>query len=463
MKMNYDIIVIGAGSGGLNIAGFMNKAGFKVLLIDKKDENIGGDCLNFGCVPSKALIHVSKLVHSGKEAEKFGLETSGKVSLRKVMDYVRSKKEVIREHENASYFKKIGMDVELGLAKFSGKNSVTVNGNKYTAKKIVLATGSRPRKLSVKGVENVRYQTNETIFDLEELPEKLLVIGGGPIGVELSQAFSRLGSKVTILIRGDKFLPKESEEMALVLYEQLVKEGIDIKFDTSVKEFLSSNEAILSCEDKEENIDFDEVLVSIGRDLNVEGLDLANAGIEFDRKIKVDEYLRTTNKDVLLCGDIAGGYQFTHAAELHASVIISNFFSPFKKKLSYSKFSWVTYTDPEIATFGFNEEQLKGKKYEKLVLDFEHDDRSIVDDFVNGKTILFVSKNKILGGSMVAKNAGEIAQELILANSSGLSVKNIFNKIYPYPVASRVNKKIISDSFSKKLNERTKKILKWLY
>ena len=223
------------------------------------------------------------------------------------MDYVRSKKEVIREHENASYFKKIGMDVELGLAKFSGKNSVTVNGNKYTAKKIVLATGSRPRKLSVKGVENVRYQTNETIFDLEELPEKLLVIGGGPIGVELSQAFSRLGSKVTILIRGDKFLPKESEEMALVLYEQLVKEGIDIKFDTSVKEFLSSNEAILSCEDKEENIDFDEVLVSIGRDLNVEGLDLANAGIEFDRKIKVDEYLRTTNKDVLLCGDIAGG------------------------------------------------------------------------------------------------------------------------------------------------------------
>jgi len=384
--MNYDIIVIGAGSGGLNIAGFMNKAGFKVLLIDKKDENIGGDCLNYGCVPSKALIHVSKLIYNGKKSEKFGLETSGKADMKQVMDYVKSKKEIIREHENANYFRKIGMDVELGFAKFSGKNSVTVNDKTYTAKKIILATGSRPKKLWVNGIEKVRYQTNETIFDLEKLPEKLLVIGGGPIGVELSQALSRLGSKVTILIKDSSFLPKESPEIALVLYDQLVKEGIDIKFNTSAKEFISSNEVIISNEKKEEKLEFDEILISIGRDLNFENLDLANAGIEFDKKIKVDEYLRTTNKNVLLCGDIVGSYQFTHAAELHASVIISNFFSPIKKKIIYDKLSWVTYTDPEIATFGLNENQLKkrGIKFEKLSLDFKDDDRSIVDDFVNG-------------------------------------------------------------------------------
>lgn len=462
----YDIIIIGAGSGGLNIAGFMNKAGFKVLLIDKKDENIGGDCLNYGCVPSKALIHVAKEISSAQKSAKYGLKIQGKINLKKVMNYVQSKKEIIREHENAKYFKSIGMHVALGNAKFVSTNSVEVAGKLYTGKKILLATGSRPRKLHIPGIEKVNYQTNETIFDLKTLPNQLIIIGGGPIGIELGQAFRRLGSEVTIIIRDNKFLPKETPEMAKILLKQLKKEGIVFMFNTTPKQFLTKNSLEVEKAGKKSKIKFDKVLVSIGRQLNIEGLKLDKAKINHDEKsIFIDKYLRTTNKNVYVCGDIAGAYQFTHAAELHAGILINNFFNPIKKKVNYDKLSWVTYTSPEIATFGLNENQLKNRKinYERLELDFQDDDRSIIDDYRDGKLVLYINKNKILGGSMIAINAGELFQELVLACSSNLDIKEIFNKIYPYPTASRVNKKIISNLFSKKLTPTTKKLFKLMY
>ena len=242
--MKYDIIVIGAGSGGLNIAGFMNKAGFKVLLIDKSDENIGGDCLTFGCVPSKALIHISKLVHNAKESEEFGMKVNGKVDIKVVMDYIKDKKEIIRLHENASYFRKIGMDVVLGLAKFASKNSVLVNGKEYFGKKIVLATGSRPRKLKIPGVEKVDYYTNESIFGMKKLPKELLIVGGGPIGIEMAQALRRLGSNVTLIDHHSYFLPKESTEIAKVLFKKLKEEGIKFYFNSNIEKFISSGEAL---------------------------------------------------------------------------------------------------------------------------------------------------------------------------------------------------------------------------
>ena len=465
----YDIIVIGAGSGGLNIAGFMNRAGFKVLLIDKSDRRIGGDCLNSGCVPSKALIHVARLLKNAKEASRFGLTVNGKTDIKKVLGYVKEKQEVIRVHENAEHFRKIGMDVALGEARLTGPDLVTVGNETYRGKKIILATGSRPRKLNVPGIGNVRYETNETIFDLEKLPEHLLVIGGGPIGIELGQAFRHLGSKVTVVEMDSKFLPKESPEIADVLHRRMVSEGVDFIFNATVKEFPSSNQAIIVNKDKKEiRLDFDTVLVSIGRDYNINGLSLEKAGIELEnngKKLKVDEYLRTTNKRVFVSGDVAGSYQFTHAAEVHAGVIINNFFSPFKKKLNNDHMAWVTYTSPEVATFGLNEEQLKqrGISYEKVVFDFEEDDRAIVDESHDGKLLLFIAKDKILGGSMVAENAGELSQELILANSSGLKLKHIFGKVYPYPTASRVNKRIISLYYANKLTPFAKKVLHFFY
>lgn len=468
-KNTFDIIVIGAGSGGLNIAGFMNRAGFRVLLVDKSGEHIGGDCLNFGCVPSKALIHVARMVHEARKTEAFGVRAEGAVDWKKVREYIKEKQDIIREHENAEWFRNKGMTVVLGKAEFSSRNSVTVDGVEYFGKKIVIATGSRPRVLMGQGIEKVRrVLNNENIFDMDELPKKLLVIGAGPIGMEIAQSLRFLGSEVVVSERSNAILGKEDPEISGIVLGEMKKQGISFRFNSALKEFVSETEAVFSdTSGVEEKISFDAVFIGIGRVLNTEGLALEKAGIEMkDGKILSDEYLRTTNKNVLLCGDIAGGFQFTHAAEMHAGVILNNFFSPLKKKFSADHISWVTYTTPEVASFGLWEGELKkrGTAYTVLESDFSEDDRAITDDYQYSKSKIFISpKGKILGGTMVAPNAGELIQELILANSAGLSIKHIFNKTYPYPTATRINKRLASGYFAGKLIEFNKKLLRWLY
>lgn len=469
----YDIIVIGCGSGGLSVGLFMNKAGFKVLMISKTDKSIGGDCLNDGCVPSKSLLHVSKVINNAKKASSFGLTVSGDVDIKKAVEYIYGKQEVIREHENASWLKEKGVEVALGNAQFTGKNEIQVNGKKYFGKKIVIATGSRPKKLNIPGIEQVKYYDNKNIFTIENLPEKLLVIGGGPIGIEIAQALSRLGSKVTIIHKSDRILEHDDPFVTAVLMEQLQKEGVEIILNARTDKFISANEGIIILKDgTSNNIKFDAIFVGIGRELNIEELELENAFIEVkDKKIVADKYLRTTNKNIFVCGDVAGSLQFSHAAEFHARTILNNLFSPLKKRLNNDYMSWVTFTDPELATFGLNEKELKERKigYEKLEQEFDHDDRAIVDDYRYGKMILYISskgflkKQKLLGGTMVSPNAGELIQELILANSTGLSINAIFNKIYPYPVASRINQKTIVQYKQKLLTKTLKKLLRIAY
>jgi pyruvate/2-oxoglutarate dehydrogenase complex dihydrolipoamide dehydrogenase (E3) component len=466
---SFDIIVIGAGSGGLNIAGFMNRAEFRVLLIDKSGEHIGGDCLNFGCVPSKALIHVARTVYEARKAVQFGMRTEGVADWKKVREYIKEKQDIIRKHENTEWFRNRGMTLVLGKAEFSSHNSVKVDGVEYFSKKIIIATGSRPRILTGQGTEKVRrVLNNENIFDMDELPRKLLVIGAGPIGMEIAQSLRFLGAEVVVSERSNTILGKEDPEISGVVLQEMKKQGITFRFNSVLKEFTSATEAVLmDTSGAEEKISFDAVFISIGRVLNTEGLALEKAGIEMrDGKIIADEYLRTTNKNVLLCGDIAGGFQFTHAAEMHASVILNNFFSPFKKQFSADHISWVTYTTPEVASFGLWEPELKkrGLDYTVLESDFSEDDRAITDGYQYGKAKIFISpKGKILGGTMSAPNAGELIQELILANSAGLSIKNIFNKTYPYPTAARINKRLASAYFAGKLTEFNKKVLRWLY
>lgn len=466
----FDIIVIGAGSGGLNIAAFMNRVGLRVLLIDKSDSHIGGDCLNFGCVPSKALIHVARTVHEAKKAGEFGLVVEGRVDWLKVRSYIKEKQDIIRKHENADWFRAKGITVVLGSATFASKNSVLVDGVVYHGKKIVLATGSRPRLLVGQGIEKVaRVLNNENIFTMAELPQNLLVLGAGPIGIEIAQALSFLGSKVTVVDPGTQILGKEDAEIAGVLAQQLKKDGVDIMLGHALKEFTSPTEAfVVSGAGNEVPVTFDAVFVSIGRVLNTEGLDLEKAGIKVDAKGKllVDAYLRTTNKDVLVCGDVAGNFQFTHAAEMHASVILKNFFSPFKKKFNADSISWTTFTTPEVATFGVQETELKkrGIIYKALVSDFSEDDRAITDGYTYGLAKLFVSaKGKILGGTMVSPNAGELISELVLAEASDLSVDVLFNKTYAYPTATRINKRLVSGHFAAKLTPTANALLRRLY
>lgn len=469
----YDIIVIGAGSGGLGVSLFMAKVGLKTLLIDKSDEHIGGDCLNFGCVPSKALIHASRIVQQANEAAQFGYTVTGKPDIAKAMEYVLSRQNIIRKHENAEYLRGEGLDVVLGLASFHASNSVIVDDTIYTGKKIVIATGSRPTSLEVPGVEKVKQYNNESIFETRDLPQRILVVGGGPIGIEIGQALHRLGSSITIVHRGANILPHDDHEIASILFERLKGEGVEIILNSEVKEFISANEAVIVDKDgKVISIAFDAVFVSVGRTLELGQLKLEKAGIAVNnKKIEVNAYLQTSNKHVYTCGDISGSLQFSHAAEQHARLLLNNLFSPLKKKLNNDNMSWVTFTDPEVATFGLQEKQLQkqNKSFEKLAMDFTDDDRSVVDNYQYGRLVLYISKSgllrkqKVLGGCMIAPGAGELIQELILANSAGISVDSIFNKIYPYPVASRVNQMIIVKHKEKILTGGLKKLLQFIY
>jgi pyruvate/2-oxoglutarate dehydrogenase complex dihydrolipoamide dehydrogenase (E3) component len=465
----YDIIIIGAGSGGLNIAVFMVKSGFRVLLVDKDEKNIGGDCLNRGCIPSKSLIHIAREVEIARNVEKYGITGMGYVDFPAVMKSINEKIETIRMHENSQYFKNMGIEVVLGEAKLSGKQEVIVNGKVYKGKKIVVATGSKPRQLMVEGIEKAHVVTNESVFNLTSLPKHLLVVGVGPVGIELGQAFLMLGSSVTFVGNESRILPREKEEYAAVLYAKMIEQGAKFIFTHDIVRIDNGTTLVIKNTEEESRIFFDTILVAIGRQLSIENLGLENAGIEVEKgKIIVNDYLQTTNKNVYLCGDIAGGYQFTHAAELHAKVLLNNFFNPFfKKKLSYDTFSWVTYTKPELATFGRSEDilQKSGVNYEKISTLFTDDDRSITSDSTYGKSEVYVDSSKkiIVGGTMVADNAGELVQEIILAMEAKMPIKKIFNKIYPYPTASRINKKLISEYFKKRFNEQQKKILRLLY
>lgn len=469
MENNYDIICLGAWSGWLNIAGFMNRVWFKVLLVDKTDKNIWWDCLNTGCVPSKALLHIWKHFYHGNKTKNFTNSNIGKADMKLVKEYIQWKIEHIRTHENADYFRSKWMDVVLGVAKFASKNSIIINNKEYFGKKIVIASWSSPKKLNIPWIEKVKYLTNENIFELDKLPEKLIVVWWWPIWVELSQAFARLWSEVTIVVKWDSLLPKEDPQFSNILTKQLQKENIKIIFKWKTIEFNSSNELLVEQNWEKITLEFDEILVSIGRDLNIQNLDLEKAWIETNienTKLIVNEYLQTTNPNILLCWDVAWSYQFTHCAELHAWVIINNFFNKiFKKKVDYSNLSWITYTSPEIWTFWINEQTLKDNNitYEILETNFEDDDRSIIEENTNWMLKLFIQKNKILWWTMIGENAWEIIQELILAQTSWLIIKNIFNKIYPYPSASRINKKIISNHYSGKLTPFVKKLFKFLY
>ena len=455
-KTNYDIIIIGGGSAGLGALGMAQEFGWKPLLIDKDEANIGGDCLNFGCVPSKALIHLAKQFHGARKADSFGLEVEGKADMQKVLEYVHAKQEVIRHHESADYLRSQGVDLKIGVASFVDEDTIKVGEELFTAPVFVVATGSRPRHIPFKGIDQVKAYTNETLFyEMTELPDRLLVVGGGPIGCEMAQTFQRFGSEVTIIDMADRILNKERAEYSQILTEQLTKEGITIINKAKLQEFSSANSAIIEVEGQGvKNLEFDAVLMSIGRVLNLEDIKLENANVELGERGRVilDDYLRTTNKKIFVLGDAAGKYQFSHGAELHTRLLKYNFQNNFSKKHNAEFLSWVTFTQPEIATFGHTEEHLKanGIEYWRQDQDFSKDDRAVVDEYTYGKITLFLTpktfwnkSRRIIGGTIIAPNAGELMQELTLAMEAELPIEKIYEKIYAYPVASRINQQAI--------------------
>lgn len=472
----YDLIVIGLGSAGLTLSISMAKAGFKVLGIDKRDETIGGDCLNYGCVPSKALIHISRLTHATKKAQDFGLNTSGEIDIKKVTSYIRERQDLIRKHENAEYLRKEGVEIVLGLAKFTGPHEVEVQGEKFYAKRIVIATGSHPRALKVPGIENLVHSfTNENIFHIDFLPKHFLFVGAGPINCELGQAFHRLGSKVTILNRGERILDREHPSVSTLMEERFEEEGIKVINQAEVERFLSDTKAIIKHKSgKTEEHEFDALMVGIGRITQVDSLNLEAAGVKTDERglLWVSDTLQTSVKHIYACGDVAGKGQFSHLAAEQASIILSNFFIPFKKaKAGRKPIPAVTYTEPEIATFGYNEAQLTemGKDFQVIYHDLKDGDRATVSDYRYGKMIIYLAKGrtilgeKLLGGTIVAPHAGEMVQEFIMTQNQGKGFLNIMGTIHPYPTATNDAKAAFLDHVIGKIGPRFQKVLKWLY
>jgi pyruvate/2-oxoglutarate dehydrogenase complex dihydrolipoamide dehydrogenase (E3) component len=461
--------VIGAGSGGLNVASFFASINMNVLLVDKNESSLGGDCLNTGCVPSKSFIHVASCIHSARQLQTYGLGVSGGVDITKVMDEVKSKQNTIRVHESSDAFAKKGIEVKLGHASFTGSYSIAINDEEVSFDACVLATGSRARTLSIKSDDSVRIFSNENIFDIEYLPKEFVFIGGGPIGCELGQAFARLGSHVTILNTQDRILPREEPEVSSVLASSFEKDRVTIINNATLVEIKEKTLSYtIQGSEEVKPISTDAIFVGIGRALNIENLDLEKAGIACDEKFSrliINECLQTTNADVYAVGDVAGSFMFTHAAEEHAKVVINNLLSPMKKKMPKTM-PWVTFTSPQVATFGKQKSDLEKESvvFDTLEASFANDDRAITDGAREGFVCVYLdSKRRLLGGTMVGDDAGELVQELLLLQSANLPISALFDKVYPYPSKSRINRSLAVAYAKRRLTETNKKLLRILF
>ena len=472
---HYDLIAVGGGSGGLGAAGIARTFGLRTLLVEARVENIGGDCLNYGCVPSKALVHVSRLARAAADARAYGLEVGGRVDFAAALRHVHAAQDRIREHENADWLRaRDHQDVAIGWARFTGEAELAVGDRRYTARRIVLATGSRPRRLDVPGVDELgeRLHTNHSFFARERaLPRRLLVVGGGAIACELGQAMARLGSEVTVVNRGDRLLARELPRYSATLQERLEREGVEVFHRAEVARFEGGDVAVCETLGRTWRVPFDECLVAIGRDASVRDMDLAVAGVAVDEHgvLRVDDRYRTTNPRVFAVGDAMGREMFSHGAELHNRDLIVNMLSPVERRHSLERFSWVTFTDPEVATFGLTAEQLteRGADFDTIEQPFAEDDRAIAGGYADEAHLtLYVEPRRlggarILGGSMIAPHAGELIQELVLALHVGASVNDLFGKLYAYPVATRINQKAAFAYRQGGLGDGLKSAIRW--
>ncbi len=434
----YDLSIVGGGSGGLIAARLAAALGANVLLVDK--ERLGGDCLNYGCVPSKSLIHVARLVHQSKEAAKFGLIPTGPaVDMGQVSNYVQG---VIRRVADAEGRYTEGVTVKFGKLAFKSATELELNGEPFTSRSTIIATGSRPAVPDIEGLAATDFLTNEGIFDLARLPATIVVVGGGPVGVELGQAFERLGAKVTIVQRAERILPGEDPEMSQAVAGMLESEGIQIVTNAHfIKAARDGQKKVVTARqgDRLLNFEADEIVLAVGRRPNVEGLNLEATGIESGEKgIKVNDYLQTTAPGVLAIGDVIGGYLFSHVAAYQAGVAVRNALVPvFRKKVDYRVVPCCTFTDPEAARVGLTPEEAEKQYRQVRIVKFPwaEIDRAQAEGEALGfiKLVLAGKKGEIVGAHMVGAHAGELLGEVSLAMQHNLRLSDILNTIHAYP------------------------------
>jgi pyruvate/2-oxoglutarate dehydrogenase complex dihydrolipoamide dehydrogenase (E3) component len=447
-----DLCVVGAGSGGLSVAAIAASFGVSVVLVEK--DRMGGDCLNVGCVPSKALIAAGRRAHEIRHAGAFGLERGDpKVNFTRVRDHVRGVIAAIAPNDSAERFSALGVRVIRAEARFTGPRTLAAGDVAIEARRFVLATGSRPAAPPIPGLAETPYLTNETVFDLGRRPERLIVIGGGPIGVEIAQAHRRLGAEVVIL-EAARLLPREDPEMAAVIERALLRDGIAIRTGAAIERIEARDErmvALLKGTDGAagESIEGSHLLIATGRRPVTDGLGLEAAGIAFDKSgIIVDKGLRTANRRVFAIGDCAGGaagpLKFTHVANYHAGIVIRRALFRLPARVDHSAIPRVTFTDPELAAVGLTEEEARAKRSAIRILRWPvaENDRAQTERATEGHVKAVVtSGGKILGCAIAAPHAGELIVPWALAISKGMKVQDLAGLVFPYPTFSEVTKR----------------------
>lgn len=449
-KGRYNLVVIGGGTAGLVSAMGAAGLGARVALVER--HLLGGDCLNYGCVPSKALLRAARAAHDARHLAAFGARTSASVEVdfAAVMERMRRLRAGIAHHDSAERFAQSGIDVFLGEARFVSPDEVEVEGARLRFARAVIATGARAAALPIPGLAEAGFLTNETAFSLTTLPRRLAVIGAGPIGCELAQAFRRFGSEVTVLAKDARVLPREDADAAAIVQEQLTSEGIDLRLGANLSGVSSGPEGKTLTYQRglgPESVVVDEILVAVGRAPNVEGLGLSQAGIDFDRSgVRVDDRLRTATPRVFAAGDVCSRFQFTHAADAMARIVIQNALFVGRKRASSLVIPWATYTDPEVAHVGLYESEAKaqGLDVTTLTVKLADMDRAVLDGETTGFARLHVHarSGRILGATLVARHAGEMIGEATLAMTAGLKVGAFAKTIHPYPTQAEVWKRL---------------------
>ncbi|MHC4249928.1 MAG: mercuric reductase [Planctomycetota bacterium] len=465
----YNLIVIGAGTAGLVTAAGAAGLGAKVALVEK--HLMGGDCLNYGCVPSKTLIRASRAAAEVRDAGALGVRIPAgvKIDFPAVMERVRRVRAEISHHDSVERFSGLGVDIYLGEGRFTGRRTVEVDGTTLEFTKAVIATGARAAVPQIEGLADAGYLINETVFDLTELPKRLAVVGAGPIGCELAQAFARLGSKVHLVHRDDRILNREDPKASELVGRALERDGVRLYLSANTKGARRRGDAkalIVECGGKEEEIVVDEILVGVGRAPNVEGLGLEEAGVSYDKRgVKVDDRLRTTNRRVFAAGDVCMKYKFTHAADAAARIVIQNALFRGRKKLSALTVPWCTYTDPEVAHVGIygHEAEDSGVAVDTYERDFADVDRAIADGEEDGFVKVHVKKgtDRILGATVVARHAGDMIGEITLAIVSEVGLGTIASVIHPYPTQAEAIKQT-GDAYNRtRLTPLMRKLFSW--
>jgi len=446
MDSTSDLVIIGGGSAGLTAAGFAIQLGTRVAIVEK--DRIGGDCTWKGCVPSKTLIKVANVAHQMRTADRFGLTPiEPNVDLESVMAHLQAVMADVYQHEAPDVLRAEGIDVFLGSAFFLDPHTLAVNDTKLTTRHILLTTGAHPFVPPIPGLDTVNYLTYENIWDLKVLPQHLIVLGGGPIGCEMAQAFRRLGARVTLIEGMDRVLPRDDPEASQKLAEVLASDGIDLRLKAMAERAWQEEDRVHVLADTE--IVGDALLVAIGRRPNVDGLDLEKSGVGYDVKgIRVDDYLRTSQKHIYAAGDCTGSYQFTHYAGWQGFMAVRNALLPGSSRGVAERVPWATFTDPEVAHVGLTEEMARAKFGDSvLVRDWPMDrvDLARAEEDTRGFIKLVYKKDgTLLGTTIVAGRAGEMIHEWIIAIEHGLKIADIAGIIHIYPTYSTASMQVTS-------------------